>query len=179
MSTLCVTNWRGAVCTHARVLLAMLLTLPAPSVALADFRYSPARGPTCVRAAHGHEIRCPGPAGYVEFIIRRELVIRINYGRAAFMRPNHELLSSDLLWRGDAALLDDRIEWHLRHGRLFAAIVKIFTLAYDDRPLQQFLIAKVTRSGSCEIGRIDASDRYAVDVARIIAGSRSAMIECD
>jgi hypothetical protein len=131
-----------------------------------------------VRAANDDETRCPGPAGYVAVIVQHDLIVRISYSHPTFMRA-HEPQSSDLLWRGQGPLLVDRIEWHLRRGRPFAAIIRIFTFSDDDLPLQQFLIAKVTQSGSCEIGRIDASDGYAIELARIIADSRSQVTECD
>ena len=164
-------------CT-ARALLAGLIAILLPLTAFAEVRYGPARGPTCT-GAPGKTVRCPGPSGYVAVIARRGSVLQINYGDPAFMRAARDPLSSDLLWRGQGTLLSTRIEWHLRRDKPFAAIVRIFTLTDGDRPLQQFLIAKVTRSGSCEIGRIDASDRYAIELARIIADSRSAIIECD
>ena len=162
----------------ARALLAGVIAILPSLTAFAEVRYGPAPVPTCTGAL-GKIARCPGPSGYVAVIARRGSVLQINYGHPAFMRATRDPLSSDLLWRGQGALLSTRIEWHLRRDKPFAAIVRIFTLTDDDRPLQQFLIAKVTRSGSCEIGRIDASDRYAIELARIIADSRSAIIECN
>jgi hypothetical protein len=37
-----------------------------------------------------------------------------------------------------------RIEWRMQRDKLLTAIVRTFTLQTDDRPLQQFLVAKVT-----------------------------------
>lgn len=169
----------GIVCKHARLLVAALLMLRGASTAIAGTRYGPARGVECFRVVPDDEVRCPGPAGYVAVVVHRNQVVRINFGHPKFLKPNTELPSADLLWRGQGVLLDNRIEWHLHHGRPFAAIVRIFTFTESDRPLQQLLIARVTRSGSCEIGRIDASDGYSIGIARIIAESWQPLTECD
>jgi hypothetical protein len=63
-------------------------------------------------------------------------------------------------------------------GRPFAAIVRIFTLANNHQPLQQFLIAKVTAAGSCEIARINLSETNALGAARDIADSQASIVEC-
>ncbi len=95
--------------------------------------------------------------------------MRINYGIADRADLEREPPGSGLLWRGTGQLLGDRIEWRLARGRPFAAIVRIFTLGPDERALQQFLVAKVTPAGSCELSRIDVKEPNAFATARDIA----------
>jgi hypothetical protein len=94
-------------------------------------------------------------------------------------RLDREADGSGLLWRGAAPLLDGQVEWRLDRGRPFAAILRIYTLAENGRPLQQFLIAKVTPSGSCEVARVDVADQNARGTARDIADSQAPNVACE
>jgi hypothetical protein len=138
-------------------------------------------GVTCRRSSEERliETRCTGPAGYVAVILDRERVMRIGYGRSDGRQLPREPDGSGLLWRGAGRLLGDRVEWRLARGKPLAAIVRIFTLAADDRPLQQFLVAKVTPSGACELARVDTRDSNALAAARDLADSGAAIVECE
>jgi hypothetical protein len=172
---------RPAPCSVAPLLRALpiLLGLSVPTLA-AETVQSPTAGALCSPTAAGRseELGCRGPAGYVAVIFNRDRVMRINYGIADRADLEREPPGSGLLWRGTGQLLGDRIEWRLARGRPFAAIVRIFTLGPDERALQQFLVAKVTPAGSCELSRIDVKEPNAFATARDIADSRSDIVDC-
>jgi hypothetical protein len=153
----------------------------ASPLAAAEALDTATSGVTCQRSSEERliETRCRGPAGYVTVILDRERVMRIGYGRSDGRQLPREPDGSGLLWRGVGRLVGDRVEWRLARGKPFAAIVRIFTLAADDRPLQQLLVAKVTPSGACELARVDAGDSDALAVARDLAESRASIVECE
>jgi len=167
-------RWCGRVCVAA---LSHGYSSPALT---ADVLYSRTTGLTCQHFYEAGSIatHCRGPADYVAVIVDRNRVININYGRLSNGRLDRGLDRSDLLWRGAAGQFEDRIEWRVLRGQPFAAIMRIFTLTEDDGPLQQFLIAKVTPSGSCEIARINVLDANAHGTARAFADSQAPMVEC-
>ena len=68
--------------------------------------------------------------------------------------------------RADEHLGGRDIEWRLLHGRPFAAIIRIFTIAADENPLAQIPVAKVTSAGGCEIARINGLNSNACRMAR-------------
>jgi hypothetical protein len=154
---------------------------PAPRLAAADALETATFGVTCQRSSEERliETRCKGPPGYVAVILDRDRVMRIGYGRSDDRQLRRESDGSGLLWRGIDPLVGQRVEWRLTRGKPYAAIVRIFTLAADDRPLQQFLLAKVTPSGACELARVDARDANALGIARDLAASRAAIVECE
>lgn len=164
-----------------RVFAAALFLGPLSPALAADVLYSRTAGSTCQRFYETGFIatHCRGPAGYVAVIIDRDRVININYGRLSSGRLDRGLDRSDLLWRRAARQVDDRIEWRVVRGQPVAAIIRIFTLTEDDGPLQQFLIAKVTPSGSCEIARINVLDPNAYGTARDIADSQAPIVKCE
>jgi hypothetical protein len=86
--------------------------------------------------------------------------------------------SFDLMWRGKAPFVGDRIEWRLSAGKPFAAIIRIYAFSPDDRAIEQLLIAKVSPEGACEIGRIDAVAPNAHDAARHLADSQASSVLC-
>lgn len=151
-----------------------------PSAATSEAIYSWTAGATCQRtAANGSNVsRCRGPAGYFSLLVERDRVMSINFGHTASANLFRRQDSLDLLWRGLERLIDERIEWRLARGRPFAAIVRIFTLTESDRPLQQFLIAKVTHAGACELARVNVMDDNAQATARDLADSQASVIEC-
>jgi hypothetical protein len=132
-----------------------------------------------VGEAESHKTVCPGPAQHSVTITNRNEVMTINFGRISAATRQAESKDVSLIWRGAGPLLGNRIEWRLLQGKPVTAIVRIFTLDPQGRPLQQFLIAKVTPTGSCEIGRIDASDSGAYGTARDIAASQVNNVMCE
>jgi len=153
----------------------------APPLAAADVLDTATSGVTCQRSSEEEliETRCKGPPGYVAVILDRDRVMRMDYGRSDDRQLRREPDGSGLLWRGVGRLVGDRVELRLARAKPFAAIVRIFTLAADDRPSQQFLVAKVTPTGACELARVDARDADALGTARDLAASRAAIVECD
>jgi hypothetical protein len=164
-----------------RILLIAFFVWPMSPLVAAEVLETATSGATCQRLSKQSliETRCKGPAGYIAVILNRDRVMRINYGRSDDLRLGREPDGSGLLWRGSNRLIGDRVEWRLVRGKPFAAIVRIFTLAEDDRPLQQFLIAKVTPSATCELARVSVLDSNALGIARDLADSRAAIIECE
>jgi len=112
-------------------------------------------------------------------ITKRDDVIRISFGRVSESIFHLEPEDSGLVWRGTAPFLGSRIQWQLLRGKPVTAIVRIFTLSPEGHPLQQFLVAKVTPAGGCEIARIDASNPGAFRTARDIAASQVNNVTCE
>ena len=52
-------------------------------------------------------------AGYLAIIVERDRVMSINFGRFAGSPLFRRRDTTELLWRGAAQLIDDRIEWRL------------------------------------------------------------------
>jgi len=155
----------------------MILT---PSALASDALFSRASGTGCVPVADENSEKrvCAGAAKYSAVITNSGDVMRISFGRLSNPAFQLEDADSALTWRGVAPYIGERIEWRWQRGKLLTAIVRIFTLHPDDRPLQQFLVAKVTPSGSCEIARVDASDSSAYQSARDIAESQVGNVIC-
>jgi len=140
----------------------------APPLAGADLLDTATSGMTCQRCTEDGlvETRCKGPPGYVAVILDRDQIMRMDYGRSDDPRVPREPDGSGLRWRGVGRLVGDRVEWRFAQARPFAAIVRIFTAGADDRSLEQFLVAKVTPTGACELARVDARDANALGTAR-------------
>jgi len=157
---------------------AAFLTAPASA---ADIRISRTTGATC-RSVAELELRqttCAGPAEYIAVISDRNRVMTISFSHPSTAPVDDEFENFDLLWRGMAPFIGDKIEWRLLAGKPFAAIVRIYTFAADDLPLQQFLVAKVTPAGGCEIARVDAADKHAYRTARDLADSQASNVTCE
>jgi hypothetical protein len=121
---------------------------------------------------------CAGLGEYSAVITNRDNVMQISFDRLSDRTFRLEADDSTLIWRGATPYIGERIEWHMQRGGRLTAIVRIFTLDPDDKPMQQFLVAKITSSGSCEIARIDASDSSAYETARDIAESQVGNVVC-
>lgn len=164
----------------AAAALTMLVASNVPG-ASSELRSTPTLGTPCRQAHEGDSRKtiCVGPAEYSAMITKRNDVIRISFGRVS--EPIFHLEPEDLglVWRGTAPFLGNRIEWQLLRGKPVTAIVRIFTLNPAGHPLQQFLVAKVTPSGGCEIARIDASNPGAFRTARDIAASQVNNVTCE
>jgi hypothetical protein len=150
------------------------------SAEAAEALYSQTSGATCRRffEVGSTEIRCAGPAGYSSVVLEEGEATSVNFGRLVDSRLHRTPEGSELRWRGTAESIANRIEWRLLRGQPFAAIVQITTLAADGQLVRQFLVAKVTASGSCEIARIDLSESNARGVARDLADSQASVVEC-
>ena len=149
------------------------------SASAADVRQTHTSGKTCISSVgETHETTCAGPVGYVAVIRNRDDAIDVNFLDAADQPSGLALEKTNLIWRGLAPFIGNEIEWRLIRGEPYAAIVRIFTVGSDERLLEQFLVARVTRSGSCEIARIDASESSAYATARHLADSQASNITC-
>ena len=154
--------------------------MPLSTATAAQLIYSQTSGATCQSSGESpNESRCNGPLGYTAVVLKDNGVVRINFGRLSDGHLKRSRITSDLLWRGAASFIHDRIEWRLVRNRPVAAIVLIFTFTEDDFPLQQFLIAKVTPQGSCEIARVSVSESNAYGTGRDIADSQGPITECE
>ena len=80
------------------------------------------------------------------------------------------LLDDDLFWAPANTGVGDRIEWRINNGKSFAAIVDTWRLPDDGgKPVEEILIAKVTQSGSCQVGTVSAHIPDAINIARKLA----------
>jgi hypothetical protein len=150
-------------------------------VSASDIRTSPTSGKTCKHEYREdvHQRTCTGPGSYVAVITTRNQMMTINFSQPGTAPFDHDREDFDLLWRGRAPFVGDNIEWRLVDGKPVTAIIRIFTTAADDRPLQQFLVARITPAGSCEIARVDTSDADAYRTARHAAVSQVSNISCE
>jgi hypothetical protein len=154
--------------------------LPTFSALASDAFFTRTSGARCAPVADENADKrvCGGLGEYSAAITNRGNVMQIRFGRTSNAAFQVEDADSTLIWRGAAPYIGERIEWRRQRGNLLTAIVRIFTLHPDDRPLQQFLVAKVTPSGSCEIARVDASGSSAYQTARDIAESQVGNVVC-
>ena len=118
-------------------LVVMMASLP---VLASDARVSGASGVGCEPVAdQASENRvCAGPGGYSAVITHRGNVMQISFGRTSNLVFQLDDADSTLIWRGTVPYIGKRIEWRMQRGKLLTAIVRIFTLHPDGRPLQQF-----------------------------------------
>ena len=168
----------SSICAAAALTMLIASILPG---AAAEIRSTSTFGTACRETNEGENRKavCAGPAEYSVMITMRNDVIRISFGRLSEATFHLEPEDSGLIWRGAAPFLGSRIEWQLLRGRPVTAIVRIFTVNPEGHPLQQFLIAKVTATGGCEIARIDASNPGAFRTARDIAASQVNNVMCE
>jgi hypothetical protein len=130
----------------------------------------PATGPTCVDLQPRREFgswRCPGPAGYAVTFFDEGNVVSVAFGIAGRERA---LVEQDLMWQGAGKVFGDKVEWRLRDGRPFAAIIRIWCQDGDD-VIEELLVAKVEMAGSCRVGAVDVRRREANVAARELADS--------
>jgi hypothetical protein len=149
-----------------------LLTTDVPA---ADSVYTATSGKTCRKLPEGHlsGMRCQGPAGLSVVILDDGNVMGMLFGL-----PGKESIVSGMHWRAVGKLIGDRIEWRVAGAEPYAAIVRIFTLDDDEKPVQRLFIAKVTPARSCQIATIDAHQANANPMARQIADERAPSHQC-
>lgn len=172
----------GCACAPRAILLSIGLSAALMTSACAnDIRFSQTSGKTCkqVDRAYVRQRTCAGPGRFVAVITTRNDIMTVDFSRPGTTPSDRDPKESDLLWRGSGLFIGDRIEWRLVNGKPVTAIIRIFTTSADDRPLQQFLVAKVTAAGSCEIARIDTSGADSYRTARHAAYSQVSNILCE
>ena len=172
---------RGVVRRAARACLAIALAAAAAAPAwAADARLTRASGNACRERQEANltETRCIGPSRYTAVISNHAGVMSIGFFHAAAAPAEDPAETFDLMWRGKAPFVGDSIEWRLSGGKPFAAIIRIYALAEDERAVEQLLIAKVTPDGACEIARIDAFGPAARNTARHLADSQASSVPC-
>ena len=176
-----VHSTRGVVRDAAAAFLAIALTAGATAPAwAAEARLTRASGDACRERQEANltETRCIGPSRYTAVISNHAGVMSISFPHAGAAAAEDPAETFDLMWRGKAPFVGDRIEWRLLGGQPFAAIIRIYALAADERPVEQLLIAKVTPDGACEIARIDAFEPNARNTARHLADSQASTVLC-
>ena len=125
---------------------------------------------------HFSQFRCPGPMGYSVTIGDMTTRIGIEFGP----RGNEKaLLDDDLFWAPANTGVGDQIEWRINNGKSFAAIVDTWRQPDDGgKPVEEILIAKVTQSGSCQVGTVSAHIPDAINIARKLAASLAERFQC-
>jgi hypothetical protein len=146
-----------------------------------EMRFSSTRGSSCQVSvsADVSETTCAGPDGYVSLVTQREEMLTVDFLQRERRTKARDDASASLRWRGAGALQRDRIEWLIRNGKPFAAIIRVVSFSTAENVQEQFLIAKVTPGGSCEIGRVQALDEGAHATARNLAASQADNIQCN
>lgn len=159
----------------------LVLALSAASVATAanagDFTYTLTRGPACADIKHSQPIaawRCHGPAGYGASFFDEGNTVSVAFGPFGREEP---LINNDLMWRGADKVFGDKLEWRMEDGKPYAAILRVWRIdadAYGEPAVQGLLVAKVTPSGSCKIGVVNAERPDANAAARKLADTAPA-----
>ena len=150
----------------------------APSAA--ESIITPAQGVSCKTIKSDRFMttsRCAGPNGYGVAIGDEGNVNGVVFGRAG---REDALGDGNLSWCGANQWLGSRIEWRMTDGQPYAALVDTWRrLDCNDKSIEEILVAKVTPSGSCLIGLVNARTSNALDVARKLADSRGGNFQCD
>jgi hypothetical protein len=159
----------------------VLLALCAEPAWCDETRFSDTRGSSCqVSIAEDvSETTCAGPDGYVSLVTHREEMLMVDFLQREYRTKVRDDASASLRWRGAGVLQHDRIEWLIKNGKPFAAIIRVVSFSASENVQEQFLIAKVTPAGSCEIGRVQVLDQGAHATARSLAASQAANIQCN
>lgn len=140
-----------------------------------DSVYSATRGQGCYKLPESHLSgnRCRGPAGISFVILDDGNVIGVEFGP-----PGRETVVSGMHWRAVGHLIGDKVEWRMAHGRVYAAIVRAFTLDDDEKPVERLFVAKVSQTRSCQIASLDARQHDANQMARRIADQKAPTHQC-
>jgi len=121
--------------------------------------------------------RCLGPNGYAVSIFDEGNVNAVGFGRWG---REDAVGDGNLSWCGGTPWLGSRIEWRMTDGQPYAALVDTWRrLDCNDKSIEEILVAKVTPSGSCLIGLVNARTSNALDVARKLADSTGKNFRCN
>ncbi len=161
----------------ARTVLGVLAisALPLHPAAAGSSVYTATGGKACHVLPEGHLSgrRCKGPGNLSFVILDDGNVVGVEFGL-----PGKEAVASGMHWRAVGQLIGTRIEWRMSRGRPYAAILRIFTVDDEDRPVQRLFVAKVTPQQSCQIANVDADQRNATQIARRVADRRARPHRC-
>ena len=149
----------------------------APSVA--ESIITPAQGAICKTIRSSDEFassRCLGPNGYEVAIFDEGNMNSVDFGRWGREPAEGD---SNLAWRGGNPWLGSRIEWRMTDGQPYAALADTRRRLDDDKTVEEILVAKVTPSGSCLIGLVNARSSNALDVARKLADGAGKNFQCN
>jgi hypothetical protein len=133
---------------------------------------------TLAAEAEFNSWRCSGPGGFGFEYDDSVLQGGLSFGLSdrAFSAP-----SDDLTWRPSGGGIGSRIEWRMRNGRPFAAIIGRWRQVDDSitsAPFEELLVVKLSERGSCRIATIGAFNRDAMSAARAIADERASVFRC-
>jgi hypothetical protein len=150
----------------------------APSAA--ESIITPAQGAICKTIRSNDEFassRCLGPNGYEVSIFDEGNINSLGFGRWG---REDAVGDRNLTWCGANPWLGSRIEWRMTDGQPYAALVDTWRrLDCNDKSFEEILVAKVTPSGSCLIGLVNARTSNALDVARKLADSTGKHFRCN
>jgi hypothetical protein len=150
---------------------------PAADAAQDSYLYTPTRGSACSNRARQHvnQWRCPGPAGFVAEYGDEGNVVGLAIWRAATRPKSPRMIS----WRGAGRIFGEKLEWRIRDGEPYAAILRIWRLTTDpngnDHEREELMILKVDAAGACRIASLNARQPGSNDLARQTAAQASTM----
>jgi hypothetical protein len=127
--------------------------------------YTPTSGAGCKDAGSARFLgsrRCVGPAGYASLLLDEGNVAAVLFGRIGQERS---LGDQDLQWQGAGKIVGDKVEWRLKGGSPYAAILRRWRTD-GENSVEELLVARVMPEGSCLMGTIDARRKDANGAAR-------------
>lgn len=117
--------------------------------------------------------RCPGPGGYAAVFSDEGNVFEVEYGKRG-----HEKNLGGLQWQGGPNAVGPKIEWRVKSGEPYAAILRIGSINADGRAVVHLLVARISAGGGCRMAMIDARRPDANLRARLIADARALWFGC-
>lgn len=122
----------------------------------------------------GRSWRCKGPAGYSAVFSDEGNVVGVELGPSGA-----EKNLGGLQWVGGEEAIGPTLEWRLRGGAPVAAILRIADRDENGVQRRRLLVAKVSATGGCLIGFVDARSPRANLEARRLADRRAASFRCE
>jgi hypothetical protein len=109
--------------------------------------------------------RCPGPGGYVaEFGDEGNLA-----AISVWMPSKRRRATQFITWRGIGRVFGEKLQWRVNNGRPVAAILRIWRAdtksGGEERELEELIVLKIAREGSCRVASTDARQRGANEIA--------------
>lgn len=156
---------------RAGMLTAFLLAAAPASAASV---YTPTTGHGCTDAGSKQFLsaqRCMGRSGFAALLLDEGNLVAALFGPVGGEKALAD--PDDLTWRGADWAFGKLIEWPMRNGRPYAAILRI-RRNDESGTAEELLVVKVTDSGSCRIGSVSAQQRNANAEARKMAATAGA-----
>jgi hypothetical protein len=122
----------------------------------------------------GRSWRCKGPAGYSALFSDEGNVVGVELGPSGA-----EKNLGGLQWAGGEDAIGPEVEWRMRGGAPVAAILRIADRDENGVQRRRLLVAKVSVTGGCLIGFVDARSPRANLAARRLADRRAESFRCE